>query len=29
VVDPGQIHARANKYQAMFEKDGRRLRLAE
>ena len=29
VVDPSQIHARANKYQAMFEKDGRRLRLAE
>lgn len=28
VVDPSQIHARANKYQAMFEKDGRRLRLA-
>lgn len=26
-VDPSQIHARANKYQAMFEKDGRRLRL--
>lgn len=29
LVDPGQIHARANKYQAMFEKDGRRLRLTE
>ena len=28
-VDPSQVHARANKYQAMFEKDGRRLRLAE
>jgi uncharacterized membrane protein len=28
-VDPGQIHARANKYQAMFDKDGRRLRLSE
>jgi hypothetical protein len=27
-VDPSQIHARANKYQAMFEKDGRRLRLS-
>jgi hypothetical protein len=29
LVDPSQIHARANKYQAMFEKDGRRLRLTE
>jgi hypothetical protein len=28
-VDPSQIHARANKYRAMFEKDGRRLRLTE
>lgn len=28
-VDPSQIHARANKYQQLFEKDGRRLRLAE
>jgi hypothetical protein len=28
LVDPSQIHARANKYQAMFEKDGRRLRLS-
>jgi hypothetical protein len=28
LVDPSQIHARANKYQAMFAKDGRRLRLA-
>jgi hypothetical protein len=29
VVDPSQIHARANKYQQLFEKDGRRLRRAE
>jgi hypothetical protein len=29
LVDPSQIHARANKYQAMFEKDGRRLRLSD
>lgn len=29
LVDPSQIHARANKYRAMFEKDGRRLRLIE
>lgn len=29
VVDPSQIHARANKYQQLFEKDGRRLRLVE
>lgn len=28
-VDPSQIHARANKYQQMFEKDGRRLRLTD
>jgi hypothetical protein len=28
-VDPSQIHARANKYPKMFEKDGRRLRLVE
>ena len=29
LVDPSQIHARANKYHTMFEKDGRRLRLTE
>jgi hypothetical protein len=29
LVDPSQIHARANKYQAMFEKTGGRLRLTE
>jgi hypothetical protein len=29
LVDPSQIHARANKYQQLFEKDGRRLRRAE
>lgn len=29
LVDPSQIHARANKYHAMFEKDGRRVRLTE
>jgi hypothetical protein len=28
-VDPSQVHARANKYRGMFEKDGRRLRLIE
>ena len=28
-VDPSQIHARANKYRVMFEKDGRRLRLSK
>jgi len=28
-VDPSQIHARANKYPALFEKDGRRLRLTD
>jgi hypothetical protein len=28
-VDPSQVHARANKYRSMFEKDGRKLRLAE
>jgi hypothetical protein len=28
-VDPSQIHARANKYQHLFDKDGRRLRRAE
>ena len=27
-VDPSQIHARANKYATLFEKDGRRLRLS-
>jgi hypothetical protein len=26
-VDPSQIHARANKYPALFEKDGPRVRL--
>ena len=26
-VEPGQIHARANKYLSMFEKDGPRVRL--
>ena len=29
LVDPSQIHARANKYPAMFEKEGRRLRLPD
>ncbi len=28
-VDSSQTHARASKYLAMFEKDGRRLRLTE
>lgn len=27
-LDPSQIHARANKYQTIFEKDGREIRLA-
>jgi ABC-type transporter Mla subunit MlaD len=27
-IDPSQIHARANKYASMFEKDGANVRLA-
>lgn len=27
-VDPSQIHARANKYPALFETNGGRLRLS-
>jgi hypothetical protein len=29
LIDPSQIHARANKYPALFEKDGPRVRLKQ